>query len=279
MLFLVCIMKAIVSHDIDHLTLSEHYLNDLIVPKHFIRTYIELLLGKISLSELFHRYADVFKNQWQHIEVLHEFNIKNNVPTTYFIGVNNGIGLSYTKQQATFWIHKMLQMGCEVGSHGIEFENFEKINAEYTLFKSISKQATFGTRMHYIRKNEQTFGNMAKAGYCFDSSEMSFKAPYKIGQMWEFPFQIMDGYIIEKPKKWQSKNFFQSCEETKKIIDKVVDLNLPYLGIDFHDRYFSDSHKTWKDWYMWLIEYLVSQKIEFVNFKQAVIELENPLVK
>ncbi|MES2515819.1 MAG: hypothetical protein V4580_16820 [Bacteroidota bacterium] len=267
-------MQAIVSHDIDHLTLSEHYLKDLIVPKYFVRSYIELFSGKISVSEMLNRHADVFKNQWQHIEALHEFNSKNHVPTTYFIGVNNGVGLNYSKENSALWIHKMLQMGCDVGVHGIEFANFEKINAEYSLFKDISKQQTFGTRMHYIRTNEHTFSNMAKVGYQFDSSEMSFKAPYKIGTMWEFPFQIMDGYVIEKPKQWQSKNFSQSCDATKKIIDKVVDLNLPYLGIDFHDRYFSDAHKTWKDWYIWLIEYLVKQNVEFVNFKQAVKELE-----
>ena len=267
-------MKAIVSHDIDHLTLSEHYLKDLIVPKYFVRSYIEFFSGKISLIELMNRYGDVFRNKWQHIEELISFNSKNKVLATFFIAVNNGIGLSYSKEQAAFWIHKILQLGCQVGGHGIEFENFEKINAEFSLFKDISKQSTFGTRMHYIRTNEQTFSNMAKAGYSFDCSEMSFNAPYKIGSMWEFPFQIMDGFIIERPKKWQCKNFTQSCEETKKIIDKVVDLKLPYLGIDFHDRYFSDSHKTWKDWYMWLIEYLVNQKIEFVNFKQAIDELE-----
>lgn len=267
-------MKAIVSHDIDHLTLSEHYLKDLIVPKYFIRSYIELFSGKISVSELVNRYADVFKNQWQHIEALHQFNSKHKVPSTYFIGVNNGIGLSYSQEKAILWIQKMLQMGCDVGVHGIEFENFEKINTEYSLFKNLTKQTQFGSRMHYIRTNEHTFSNMARAGYQFDSSEMSFKAPYKIGTMWEFPFQIMDGYIIEKPKQWQSKNFKQSCDETKKIIDKVVDLKLPYLGIDFHDRYFSDAHKTWKDWYIWLIKYLEEQKVEFINFKQAIKELE-----
>ena len=267
-------MKAIVSHDIDHLTLSEHYLKDFVVPKYFIRSHIELFSGRISLREFFLRVGDVFKNQWEHIEDLHQFNTKHKVSTTYFIGVNNGVGLSYSKEQAAFWIKKMQEMSCEVGIHGIEFETFEKINEEYSLFKELSKQQSFGTRMHYIRKNEQTFTNMAKAGYLFDSSEMSFKAPYKIGAMWEFPFQIMDGYIIEKPKQWQSKNFKQSCDETKKIIDKVVDLNLPYLGIDFHDRYFSDAHKTWKDWYIWLIEYLGKQQIEFINFKEAVKELE-----
>ena len=128
--------------------------------------------------------------------------------------------------------------------------------------------------MHYIRKTESTFSNMAKAGYSYDSSEMGLKPPYKIGDMWEFPFQIMDGYIIEKPKKWQSKNLKQSCDATLKIIDQVVDMQLPYLVVDFHDCYFSDSHKTWKDWYMWLIEYLEKNKIECVNFNQAIKELE-----
>ena len=272
-------MKAIVSHDIDHLTLTEHYLRDLIVPKYFVRSYIEFFSGKISFSELMHRYGDVFKNQWQHIEILHKFNSQNNVPSTYFIGVNKGVGLTYSQIQSAYWIQKLLKMGCDVNVHGIEFENFEKIKAEFSLFKNISKQENFGSRMHYIRTNENTFSNMAKVGYSFDSSEMGFKAPYKIGTMWEFPFQIMDGYIIEKPKQWQSKNFKQSCDETKIIIDKAFDFKLPYLGIDFHDRYFSDSHKTWKEWYMWLIEYLSSQKIEFVNFKQAITELENSVIK
>jgi hypothetical protein len=267
-------MKAIVSHDIDHLTPSEHYLKDLIVPKFFVRSKIELLTGKISLKEYFNRIGDLFKNKWEHIESLHQFNVKNGVPTTYFIGVNQGLGLSYSKDKSAYWMHKMQEMGCIVGPHGIEFESLEKIQAEYNLFKQLSGQQRFGTRMHYIRTNEHTFSNMAKVGYVYDSSEMSFKKPYKIDTMWEFPFQIMDGYIIEKPKQWQSKNFYQSCEETKKIIDKAVDMQLPYLGINFHDRYFSDAHKTWKDWYMWLIEYLSAHKIEFVSFDQAIKELE-----
>jgi hypothetical protein len=267
-------MKAIVSHDIDHLTLSEHYLSDLIVPKSFVRSYIEFFTGKISFNELFNRYADIFKNKWQNIEELNQFNNSFLVPSTFFIGVNQGVGLSYSQKSAAFWIHKMLQMNCDVNLHGIAYENFDNINSEVQLFKEISNVSTFGCRMHYIRKNEYTFSNMAKAGLQFDSSEFSYKAPYKIESMWEFPFQIMDGFIIEKPKKWQSKNLQQSCDETKKIVDKSFEMNLPYLGIDFHDRYFSDSHKTWKSWYIWLVEHLSSQKIEFINFKDAITELE-----
>ncbi len=268
-------MQAIVSHDVDHLTLSEHYLKDLIVPKYFIRSKIEFLTGQIPLKELWARYTDIYYNKWEHIESLHTFNTKHKVPSYYFIGVKQGLGLSYSETKSAFWINKMLAMGCHVGVHGIAFEDFETIKLEFDLFKSMSQQNKIGTRMHYIRTNNQTFENMAKAGYRFDSSEMSFNKPYKINSMWEFPFQIMDGYIIEKPKQWQSKNLKQACEATKTIIDKVVALNLPYLGIDFHDRYFSKSHQTWMDWYTWLIEYLVENKITFVSFDQAIDDLEN----
>ncbi len=267
-------MKAIISHDVDHLTVSEHYLKDLIVPKYFVRSYIELLSGKIDFTELYNRYADLFKNKWQHIEELQQFNQQNKIPATYFVAINNGVGLQYSIKQADFWINKIISMGCEVGIHCIEFETFDEINNEYQAFKTLSKLDSFGTRMHYIRTNESTYQNMDKAGYLFDTTEMAFKAPYKIGKMWEFPFQIMDGYIIQKPKQWQSKNLQQCCDATKTIIDKAYALNLPYLGIDFHDRYFSNSHKTWKNWYIWLINYLIENKIECVNFKQAILELE-----
>ena len=61
---------------------------------------------------------------------------------------------------------------------------------------------------------------------------------------------------------------------TIKIIDKAHQENLLYLGIDFHDRYFSHSFNTWLNWYMWLVEYLKSNKIEFVNYDMAIKELE-----
>lgn len=208
-------MKAIISHDVDHITVSEHYLKDLIVPKFFVRSYIELLTGKIEFSELYNRFLDLFKNKWQHLEELQQFNKEHSVPATYFIAVNNGVGLHYSIKQADFWIKKLLSMNCEVGIHSIEFESLEKIQREFQLFKDLSQLENFGTRMHYIRTNCETYNNMATAGYMYDTTELAFKAPYKVGEMWEFPFQIMDGYIIQKPKQWQSKNLQACCDETK----------------------------------------------------------------
>jgi hypothetical protein len=164
---------------------------------------------------------------------------------------------------------------CEIGIHGIEFDNEDKMKKEYELFLELTGIKKFGIRMHYVRNTGDTFKLLDKCGYVYDSTEHSFKNPYKIGNMWEFPFQLMDGWVIENGKSWQSVTLEKAKENTLKIIDRAHAEKLDYLGIDFHDRYFSHSFKTWLEWYMWVADYLQQNKIEFVNYNQAIHELEN----
>ena len=267
-------MKAIISHDVDHLTVWEHT-HDLILPKFIIRANIELALGKISVKEYFLRLSDFFKNKWQHIDEIIEFNNSYNIPSSFFIGVNNGLGLSYSAANAAYWIEKLDKQNIETGIHGIDFDSFEKVKKEFDLFKKSSTQPSFGIRMHYLQKNENTFGYFDKCGYKYDCSEFAFKNPYKIGDMWEFPFQIMDGWVIDKEKRWQTQNLQQAKDSTMYLIDKSYKENLQYLGVIFHDRYFSDSFKTWKNWYIWLVEYFKNNNIEFVNYHKAIDQLES----
>lgn len=267
-------MKAIISHDIDHFTLSEHYFRDLIVPKFFIRSKIEFLIGKITFKELILRYSDLVTNKWQNINELIDFDIERNIPATFFVAVEKGKGLNYSNHIAKKWVQIILEKGFEVGLHGIEFENYNKIKEEHDAFSLLSGLTDFGCRMHYVRTNECTYQNMSKISFAFDSSEYDIRAPYKIGKMWQFPFQIMDGYLIQKPKQWQCKNLEQAKNETKRILEDCYKNNLPYIGIDFHDRYFSNRFVTWRDWYVWLIDLLISEKIEFVNYETAIKKLE-----
>lgn len=268
-------MKAIISHDIDHITVFEHLFKDVIIPKFMTRMHIELLSGKISVREYMLRWADFFKNKWQNIDELITFNNINKVPSSFFIAVNKGIGLNYSNTAAMLWIDQMKSRSCEIGLHGIDFDNMAAIKKEFDLFASLTKQNNFGIRMHYVRNNEETYQLMDRAGYRYDSTEHAFKNPYKIGNMWEFPFQIMDGWVIEDGKKWQSLNLEKSKEKTKVLIDKAASSDLQYLGIDFHDRYFSHSFNTWLEWYIWLVDYLKINKIDCVNFEMAIKELEN----
>lgn len=263
-------MKAIISHDIDHITAWEHFTRDLIIPKFIVRSKIELLTGKISFSEFYNRLAEFFRNKWQNLDELVSFNQAVGVPSSFFIGVSNGLGLSYPPEASAYWTMKLIDKGCEAGVHGIEFENPVLIKKEYEDFREISGLGTFGIRTHYVRKNAQSFRFMAEAGYLYDSSEHAFKNPYRIGDMWEFPIQVMDGWVIENDRRWQTRNLSQAIDATKRLIDEAHEKSLSYLGIDFHDRHFSKSFKTWMAWYTWLTGYLHECEIGFCNFRHAV---------
>ncbi len=270
-------MKAIISHDIDHITVSEHLLRDLIVPKFLVRSNLELTMGKISFSEYVSRWTDFVKNKWQNIDELITFNNVKQVPSSFFIGVSKGIGLNYSNPLAQVWMEQMISRGCELNLHGINFSNINVINEEKELFHKLSEHRANGIRMHYVRTDQETVLNLSKAGYKFDSTVHAFEDPYKVGGMWELPFQIMDGWVIENGKRWQSASLNEAIERTKKQIEKAHKHNLKYLCIDFHDRYFSKSFKTWLDWYVWVVDYLIKNKMEFINYETAVNELESEL--
>jgi hypothetical protein len=267
-------MKAIISHDIDHITVWEHLFRDTIIPKYLTRMNIEFFSGRITLREYTLRWADFFKNKWQNIDELITFNNINNIPSSFFIAVNKGVGLNYSNTSALLWIEQMKSRNCEIGLHGIEYNDSGLMQKEHAMFAELTGKENFGIRMHYVRQTSDTLQLLAGTGYRYDSTEHSFNHPYKVGDMWEFPFQIMDGWIIENYKKWQSLNLEQAKENTRKLIAQAFDRNLQYLGIDYHDRYFSHSFKTWLEWYMWLVEYLRENKVEFVNFDMAIRELE-----
>jgi hypothetical protein len=246
----------------------------MIVPKFLVRSHLELLMGKIGFSEYISRWTDFFKNKWQNIDELITYNNVKQIPSSFFIGVSKGKGLNYSNTPAVVWMEQIINRGCELNVHGINFSNLDVIKEEKELFFKLCNKHARGIRMHYVRTDQETVFNLSKAGYDFDTTVHAYEDPYKVGNMWELPFQIMDGWVIENGKRWQSANLNEAKERTKKQIDKAHKHNLKYLGIDFHDRYFSKSFKTWLDWYVWVTEYLARNKIEFINYANAVKELE-----
>ncbi|HTF05780.1 MAG TPA: hypothetical protein VK826_17250 [Bacteroidia bacterium] len=267
-------MKAIISHDIDHITAGEHIFRDLIVPKFMVRSQIEWLSGKISGGEYFGRWGELFGNKWNNLQELVAFNRAAGITSSFFIGVEKGTGLNYSLEAATVIIRQLQESSCELGLHGIRFENKEVIAHEQKLFAEISGLQSFGVRMHYVRMNENTLSNMNEASFTYDSSVSEMKNPYKVGNMWEFPIQVMDSWIMENGKSWQSRTLEQAREATIRIIDEAEAKHLDYLSIDFHDRYFSSRFSTWMNWYTWLVEYLEQRSIKCVTFGNAMAELE-----
>lgn len=265
-------MKIIISHDVDHLKPSDN-LGTLIIPKAIIRAGIELSIGTISFKEFNLRLKNIIKNKWQNINGLMKYDREQGVKSTYFIGVNNGLGLNYSIKDATYWIKRILRKGFDVGVHGIDYESYEAIKKEYDIFKEISGLDTFGIRMHYLRTGKETYNYLARAGYNFDASLYGLKHSFKIHNMFEFPLHIMDGYEIETNRQWQTIKEEEAIKNTIAKIERARLLNIEYLSILLHPKYFDDSFNTWQNWYKEVILYCKDQGYEFIDFRGAIKEI------
>jgi hypothetical protein len=265
-------MKAIVSHDVDSITVMEHK-NDLIVPKHLIRNVIELSLGHVSWRAFKKRIDNLLSNKWQCIDELMRCDRQNGVPSTFFVGVSKGCYLSYSIEHASYWIEELVGNGFEVGVHGIEYVNRDVMRNEYDSFKRISGINEFGVRMHYLRKADETLDHLASAGYLYDSTVRSLSNPYMKNGMWEFPLHIMDSDLFYEGKRWQRNGLSSVKEKFAEIVRRAHSINIEYLTILFHDQYFNDGYEQWAEWYHWTIDYLRNNNIEFIGYKDAVVEL------
>lgn len=230
-------------------------------------------IGTISFKEFNLRLKNIIKNKWQNIDGLMKYDEGQGVKATYFIGVNNGLGLIYSIKDAAYWIKRILSRGFDVGVHGIEYDNYEAMKEEFDKFKEISGLNEFGIRMHYLRTDNITYQYIAQLGYIFDSTTYGMKKHYKIDEFYEFPLQIMDGYEIEKNRKWQSIGVQQAIKNTIEKIEQAKEDGLDYLNILMHPRYFDDSFYSWQIWYKQIVLYCKSKSYDFIDYRTAIKEI------
>ena len=268
------IIKIIISHDVDHLFGKEHWFLDLFYQKLFVRESVALLQRRITVHEWKKRCASCFQYERNHIKELIKFENESGVPSTFFFGMAKGLGMSYTPEEARDMIWYVLDQGFDVGIHGINFTTLDGIVEERMRFEKIVGFSPSGIRIHYVRFNDETFTYENEAGYLFDATEFckvqggTFKAPYKIGKMWEFPLTIMDSYLPQE--------FEKAREETQKRLTICQRLGLEYMSVLFHDYQFCDAYLDINKWFRWFIEYInKSPDYSFCTYGEAIEELEN----
>lgn len=267
-------MKIIISHDVDHLFAADHLKRDLILEKLWIRSFLHLCQGKISPATFRHRLTILFHGRMHRIDELMAFDKAHGIPSVFFFGMDNVLGMSYTREEAAPFIRRVLEAGFDAGVHGVDYQNAEKIRAEHDAFQTLSGMTSFGLRNHYVRFDEDTFQKMDAAGYLFDSTwfnkrELEFRAPYKVGSMWEFPLHIMDGYICF-PGKLE-----EGLEATRGAIRRAEAEGMPYCTILFHDYQFDDRFAPQtKAWYMETVRFCEESGYKFISYRDAIRELE-----
>ena len=267
-------MKIIISHDVDHLYPSDHF-KDLIFPKLWIRSFGQLLKGEITFKTFLYRLMSIFNKRLNRIPEIVAFDKKHNIPTTFFFGMDKGLGMSYQAVKAEKWIKFVLENGMDAGVHGIDFKCPQNIQKEFDLFKQLSGLSEFGIRTHYVRYDSDTFKKFAETGYLFDCSEFNKKEielynVYKVDNMWEFPLHIMDDYILKKGR------LDAAISTTEEILKNAQKERIEYFSFLFHDFYYND--KTYllnKTYYEWFVDFCERNNYSFISYHSAVKELVN----
>lgn len=265
-------MDIILSHDVDHITVWEHW-KDPIIPKFLVRSKLELLLGRITFGELMHRYGDLFHNRWQNLQAVMDLDRSYSARSCFFFGMDNGLGLSYPLKQAERWIPEVMARGFDVGVHGIAFEDQKAMALEHARFKRISGLENFGVRMHYLRRSEGMLAKLAAIGYTFDATESGISTPRKEHGIWEFPVQEMDVWALCGTSRYQKNDRATALAHTESRIQEAERAGLPYFSLLFHDSYYSPSFATWKAWYEGVLENLSARGHRFVGYNEAMARL------
>lgn len=271
-------MKVIISHDVDHLYTGEHWRKDLILEKFLVRSTLQLLKGEIPLVVLWERIKSVFRNRYCRIPEILEYDSEHKIPSTFFFGMANILGMSYSPKQAEPWIKYVVDRGFDAGVHAAIIDDFSEMMKEYNTFRNLNILESFGTRVHCVRYDNATFSKMAEIGYKFDSSEFNknfiwLKQPYPVvakngNRMWEFPLNVMDGYVLEHDEKNAKAKVLDALDRAKR-----EDCN--YFTFLFHDIYFNEqTFPVWAGFYKWFVTMCEERKFEFISYNKAIEELE-----
>lgn len=265
-------MKIIISHDVDHLEIKEHFFKDLFFLKFWTRSTFQLFRRNISFGEWVQRFFWIFRKRMHNIPELLDFDKKNGVPSVFFFGMANALGMSYSQKSAKKWIDYVLNNHGDVGVHGVAYNDYFKMKKEFEDFKTLSGLDYFGIRMHYVRHSDETFKYLAELGYRFDSSDFvkeELRKPYAVDEMWEFPLYAMDSYLLNEGEN-------SAKEKVCKLLEIAQNMECDYFTFLFHDVYYNSSlFKAHKEFYDWFIALCVERKYEFVSYLTAKRELEN----
>lgn len=259
-------MKVIISHDVDHLHWKEHW-KDHFIPALAWRTVKAVAKKQLSIRNALLRLKP---GRLHRVPELHTFNKANDIPSTYFFGMRKGLNLSYHYQSAQPLISFLLEDGATVGVHGMAYEDIKAMKEERSRYTQLTGSTPVGIRNHYLRKEKNTLHLMEKLGYLFDSTHNYIGAPFKQGNIWEFPISVMDVDVIS----FYDRNVDSARQKTIARLNEARQKRLPFFVVNFHDLYFSEGYPVHREWYFWLIEFLKEEGMMFTNFTEAIKWME-----
>jgi hypothetical protein len=269
--------RVIVSHDVDHLGFFEHS-RDLIVPKLLVRGVLETFAGRIPVAELVRRAGAVAANRNQHIFELLEFDTRHGIRPTFFIAMGRGLGLAYNRPAAQDWVRRLSDQPCDLGIHGIAFDDEAAMKDERDAFADALGHDAFGMRMHYLRSAASTQDRLGRLGYLFDATLPGDGSPvHREDGLWMFPLHVMDGWQLMGGARWQRHTADEAVAATAARFEALWRQGADCLSLNFHDSYYTSAFASWRAWYERTIDWLRGRGARFLTYVEAMRELEEEM--
>jgi hypothetical protein len=83
----------------------------------------------------------------------------------------------------------------------------------------------------------------------------------------------MDGHIFEVGRPWKNRAIGMAKEATIDRLRTAVEQGTSFFSLLFHDGYFCDYYRDYRDWYVWLIDYLNEAGYSLCSYRDALREL------
>ena len=274
-------MKVIVSHDVDHLTFSEHW-RDSVVPKYIARGFLEAMGGSSTFTAFGRRLHRLGANRAHSLDALAAFDLDHEVPATFFFAAARGRDLAYAPAAVGPLLRNIAGQGFEVGVHAIAFDRLERIEREKSAFEKMVGFPAIGARLHNVGMAENaerlttTYAHLfAQAGFTYVSNTYAVRDPYRVGGLWELPVLITEGYAFRNRSRIVNRSLKEAQAFTLRRLDEAERAGLRYASVLFHDVYFDPAFAPLDDWYRWLVAELQRREWPFCSCREALAELES----
>ncbi len=257
-------MKVILSHDVDHLFLYEHW-TDSFIPGLCLRS-IRAFLSGVPLKIVLKR----FSLRQNRIEELVQFEKSQGASSSFFFGMQKGRNLSYNWKSSAAYIEILIKAGFEVGLHAQRAKTKSHYYTQMERMASLLPQDSIvGGRFHYLKVEDEGLNFLSEKGYQFDSSAYGGDIK-KTGKVWNIPMSIMDAGSLSHIKN----NLEEVKKTTLNLLESSEKKGNDFFVVNFHDIYYSEGYPWHKEWYHWLIVVLKERGLEFCSFKEAIELME-----
>jgi len=164
--------------------------------------------------------------------------------------------------------------GWEIGLHVNDASSLESIMREKSLLEDVLGGRVYGSRVHYLRVDDEGLLRIAKAGFLYDSSIMYSKTGCDprntgftvLGGMLVFPITIMDAYLFT----YMGLGEEEAASFASECIGRLAISGAEYATLLWHD---SSIHMKGGRIYSRILEELYSMdKVELVRMLDAYHE-------